>query len=110
MATATIATTTTPDIIETSAPLSKKAKTAIANIKKPFTAFAQAHASFTMSRAELAPKFMHAYTTWQGETHGTFIGFVRLLNPKVPADREGYRNHAVYQAADYLRRLTQETS
>lgn len=74
-------------------------------IREDFTAFADGFASITSSRAELAPRFMKAFAAWAQETGSTFAAFVRVLDKDVPEDRDGYRAHPSYQAADYLRRL-----
>lgn len=74
-------------------------------VTKPFFAFAKAYGDLAVTRAKLAPQFMKACAGWQAETSGTFVEFVRLLDPTVPADREARKAHKVYNAAEYLRRL-----
>lgn len=76
-------------------------------LRADFKPFIVAFGHFTEKRAQLAPRFMKAYDTWKEETQGTFVGFVRLLDPSVPADRDGYRAHRTYQAAENLRSLVQ---
>jgi hypothetical protein len=85
--------------------LSVKVRHLVDGIRDDFTMFTEGFASLTATRELLAPKFMKAFSSWQGETEGTFAGFVRELDPSVPEGRDGYRAHASYQAADYLRRL-----
>lgn len=84
-----------------SAPLRRQ----IDSLRKPFTSFSQHFAVTTASRAELAPRFMKTYGVYLTQTGGTFVAFVRLLDPTVPAERDAYRAHKAYQAAEYLRRL-----
>lgn len=93
--------------VETSAAptLSTKVQRMIDDIRGQFGSFARDFRALTESRALLAPKFMRTADAWMAETGGTFVGFVRVLDPHVPADRDGYRAHPVYQAADYLRRI-----
>lgn len=86
------------------APLSHVTARLVAAIRDDFGAFVDSFASLTTDRNTFAPKFMKAFGAWTKETGESFVGFVRLLDPKVPADRDGYRAHASYQAADYLRR------
>lgn len=89
----------------TSGPMTVGLRNKIDGLKRPFTAFVNSFQSITTTRAELAPKFMQVFGTWQAETGKPFVDFVRALDPTVPADRAGYRGHKSYQAADYLRRL-----
>jgi hypothetical protein len=77
----------------------------IDDIRRPFAEFVDDFGAITQSRQELAPRFMRAFNAWAQDTQGSFVAFVRLLVPEVPAAREGYRAHPAYQAADYLRRL-----
>lgn len=88
--------------------LSAKTTRAVDVIRVTFRAFVTDFARITVSREELAPKFMKTFNQWQAESGGTFVDFIRLLVPDVPHDREGYRAHSAYQAADYLRRLVQQ--
>jgi len=76
----------------------------ITTLKQPFAAFVRLHASIGETSSTLAPKFMEAFTQWEAETHGAFVEFVSLFDPTVPKDREGYRHHKTYQAAEYLKR------
>ena len=88
--------------------LSAKTTKLIDGIREPFMSFAGDFAALAATRAQLAPKFMKAFGAYQAESGGSFVSFVRFVDPTVPADREGYRTNNVYQAADYLRRLTAE--
>lgn len=82
----------------------------IAEIKPTLRTFAQRFGQVQESRAELAPQFMKIYNQIAAAHDGfTFVEYVRLLDPTVPtaaAGDDGYRNHKLYQACDYLRRLT----
>ena len=91
-------TTTTVD-------LSTKTSSLIEGIRRPFLSFSKDFAGLVHSKAELAPKFMKAFRAWEKETDGTFVAFIRVLDPSVGEDRDDYRAHKTYQAADYLRRL-----
>lgn len=88
--------------------LTARQRQMLAEVRREFTAFARDFSALATSRSTLAPKFMRAFALWAGEqTDGaTFIGYVRYLDPHVPAERDAYRVHRSYMAADYLRRLT----
>lgn len=90
--------------------LSAKTSGLIDDIRKPFVEFSKGYRLLEESRAELAPRFLKAFASWQADTGGTFIGFVRVLVPEVPEARDGYRAHPAYLAADYLRRLRSQAS
>jgi hypothetical protein len=98
---------TSPAMVATAVAVAVSAKTRhlIDAIRDDFTGFSDGFSQLTVSRAELAPRFMKAFAAWAQETGSTFINFVRVLDPSVPEDRDGYRAHASYQAADNLRRL-----
>lgn len=85
--------------------VSTKTQKVVDAIKKPFLSFAKEFGSLVQTREELSPKFMRAFGLWASETNGTFVTFVRTLDPSIPENREGYRGHRTYQAAEYLRRL-----
>ena len=89
--------------------LSAKTTKLIDGIREPFMSFADDFQALAATRAQLAPKFMKAFGAYQAESGGSFVSFVRFVDPTVPADREGYRTNNVYQAADYLRRLVATT-
>jgi hypothetical protein len=93
------------NLAETTPDLSSKVSKAIDAIKKPFTSFVKDFAALSTTREELAPKFMKAFGLFQAETGGTFVMFVRYLDPSIGAARNEYRSHRTYQAADYLRRI-----
>lgn len=59
------------------------------------------------SRSDFAPSFMKTYQHWHRATHGTFIAFVRALDPDVPAERAKYVQSRSWQAACYLKRLVE---
>ncbi len=85
--------------------LTPKTSKMVEDIKEPFTAFTEGHTLLERGRAQLAPRFMKTFNAWASETGGTFVAFTRVLDPTIPEDREGYRAHTSYLAADYLRRL-----
>jgi hypothetical protein len=89
--------------------LSARTRRAIEAIRAPFQGFVSDFTSLTVKRGELAPKFMKAFNTWASETGRTFVDFVRVLDESVPVDRDHYRRHKSYQAADYLRRLVAQS-
>lgn len=77
----------------------------VEDVRQPFAELSTLQGGLAVKSKTLAPRFMRAYNAWAAETGGTFVGFVVLLDPAVPADRAGYRGNASYQAAEYLRRL-----
>lgn len=90
--------------------LSSVTRRGIDAIRKPFVNFVKGFKDLAVSRAELAPKFIKAFGAYQKDTGGTFLSFVALLDPSVPvADRDAYRVHPSYAAAQYLRRLSGRT-
>lgn len=93
------------DLAKNTPDLTAKVKKAVMAIKAKFTTFTKNFAALSVSREELAPQFMKAANLWMAETKGTFVDFVRFLDPNVGNTRDEYRSHRSYQAADYLRRL-----
>lgn len=85
--------------------LSPKVAHLVEDIRRPFMELSDLQGGLQRSAKTLAPRFMKAFGAWQTETGGTFIAFVMVLDPEVPADRAGYRGHSSYQSAEYLRRL-----
>lgn len=85
--------------------LSAKVVRLVEGVRAPFKAFISTLSAFTLSRAELAPLFGKAFTTFREETELTLADFTRLLDATVPQDRKGYRDHKAYQTADNLMRL-----
>lgn len=62
-------------------------------------------------KADLVEPFMSGLEQWRKETgRNSFVEYVRAIAPDVPGDRDGYRSHPTYQAADYLRRVYQRTT
>ena len=59
------------------------------------------------SRSDFAPSFMKTYAHWHQATKGTFIAFVRAIDPSVPAERAKYVQTRSWQAACYLRRVVE---
>lgn len=90
----------------TSAPveLTTKTQRSIDELRPQFEAFRDGFTGMAERAAKVAPRFMKVFAAWREETNGSFIAFVRLLDPSVPEAREDYRANSVYQAADYLRR------
>lgn len=86
--------------------ITSKTRGLIDGIREDFRAYVDDFTQLTVSRETLAPRFMKAFAAWAQETGGPFVAFCRVLEPAIPEDREGYRAHPAYQAADYLRRLT----
>lgn len=97
--------------VATEPALSSKLSKVIETLRVTFNGFVADYAALQADRATLAPRLMRAFAQWQTETgHTSFVAFVRVLVPGVPLERAGYRAHSAYQAADYLRRLTQQAS
>lgn len=96
----------TVSVVASTPEVSVKTRHLIEAIREPFTAFAEGFSQLRVSREELAPRFVKAFEAWAKETEGSFVAFARLLDADIPEDREGYRAHPSYQAADYLRRLS----
>lgn len=80
----------------------------IDDIKAPFTDYISDFTALMVNREELAPAFIRAFKSYEKDTDGTFVSFVRVLDVTVPLDRDGYRAHPTYQAADHLRSLNRE--
>lgn len=100
--------------IEAATPLKARTLRLIEGVRAPFKAHVTIFGHMDEKAADLAPEFMKAFRTWEAETSGSFVTFVRLFDDTVPANRDpdpkdrenqGYRNHRSYRAADYLRRL-----
>lgn len=86
--------------------LSAKVQKAIDAIKKPFSTYEHHFSVLETSREALATKFMHAFDLWKAEVKdGTFVDFCRVIDPRIPADRDGYRANNAYRAAENLRSL-----
>lgn len=99
-------TTPTPQTQNTPvAELTTKTRKAVEAIRRPFGVFIKDFSSLSEKREDLAPKFMKAFNLWATETGGTFVEFVRFLDPSLPQSSKEYRAHRSYGAADYLRRL-----
>lgn len=89
---------------EIAEPLTAATRRLVDGIRDEFDGFVDGYIALEADRDKIATHFMRAFNAWQKETDGTFVGFVRLLVPKVPEDRDGYKAHPAYQAADHLRR------
>lgn len=85
--------------------LSAKTQALIDDVRPGFTSYVSDLSEVLSTRKELAPRFGKAFDAFRDETKQSFVAFVRLLDPSVPKERDDYRNHASYQAAQYLRRL-----
>lgn len=96
---------TQPDAGADEPEMTAKTRKLVDAVRAPFRAFSSALADVTATRAELAPAFMRAFEAFKHDTSKGLADFVRELDPSVPVDRDGYRAHRSYQAADYLRRL-----
>ncbi len=77
----------------------------IDTLKGQFIPYVEASSTLTTRRKDLAPGFMRLYKRYKRETGGTFVAFVRELDPKMPAERNAYKDHPSYQSGLYLRRL-----
>ena len=86
--------------------LSKKTLALVEEVRAGFVGFSTEFNLLTSGRAELAPRFIRAFDAWVKETSGTFVAFVRVLDPALPTGRTDYRNHPSYQAALYLQGLS----
>lgn len=73
-------------------------------LRSDFGAYVENFKVMAADRSELSPRFMAAFDAWAKDTGGTFVAFVRSLDASVPEDRDGYKAHPTYQAADFLRR------
>lgn len=82
----------------------------IDTLRKPFMSYAKDFTLVQESREELAPRFMKIFGAYMQATGESFVAFVRTIDPTVPQDRDGYRAHRSYQAAEYLRRLRNQGS
>jgi hypothetical protein len=92
------------------AALTARTQHAIDAVRSDFLAYAKDSAALGTKKSTLAPKFMRAFEAWEEETEGTFVSFVRLYDVKVPEDRDSYKSHPTYMAADYLRRLVAQAA
>lgn len=88
--------------------LSRPLAVSIEKLRQPFGTFVTEHGLLSTSRASLAPPFMQAFQLYETETGKTFVDYVRLFDPSLPAERDAYRASRVYMAADYLRRKVAE--
>lgn len=90
-------------------PMSSRVQHMVDELRADFNHFTTDLGTLVQSRMQLAPKFMKAFRAWASEQpgpdRGKFTAFVRVLDPSVPEDRDGYRKHSSYQAAENLRSL-----
>lgn len=84
--------------------VSPELKAAITFLRPKFEGFTEEYAALTIKKGELAEPFMDGAALWARETSRSFVDYVRAIDPTVPGDRDSYRQHKSYQAADYLRR------
>jgi hypothetical protein len=80
----------------------------VESIREQFTGYLAGFNALQTTRTKLAPLFMRAFNAWAGDTGGSFVAFVRLYDPTVPLQSEGYRNHPTMNAAEYLRRKARD--
>jgi hypothetical protein len=80
----------------------------VESIREQFTGYLAGFNALQTTRTKLAPLFMRAFNAWAGDTGGSFVAFVRLYDPTVPLQSEGYRNHPTINAAEYLRRKARD--
>lgn len=91
------------------AEMTAKTRKAVDALRAPFRAFSSDYANISATRGELAPSFMKAFNAFKIDTDLTFVDFVRVFDSTVGPTRDEYRAHKSYQAADYLRRLVQQS-
>src|SRR5262245_43578044 len=85
---------------------SAKLRAAIDELRPAFCELGQGLDQLTRKRAEIAPVFMRTYQIWRRETRRPFIAFVHELDLTMPVnDRDAYRQHRSYRAAQYLLQL-----
>lgn len=88
---------------------SKRLHDAIADLRPAFREVGQSLDQLTRRRAEIAPTFTRAYQLWRRETKRPFVAFVHELDPSMPVtDRNAYRTHRSYRAAQYLQQLVEQ--
>jgi hypothetical protein len=87
---------------------SKATMKLVESVREQFTGYLSGYNALQTTRAKLAPLFMRAFNAWAGDTGGSFVAFVRLYDPTVPLQSEGYRAHSTYAAAEYLRRKARD--
>lgn len=90
---------------ENTVPLTAATARQIGQMRRSFMAYADNFKGLATTRAELAPRFMALFGDYLRQVGGSFVDFVRMIDPNVPAERTAYRAHPSYQAAEYLRRL-----
>ena len=91
---------------ETAQVMSAATRKLVDGVRDQFKGFVDGMNILLARRAELAPKFMKAARAYMAEMNANFIDFVRELDPTVPETAKEYRNNPVYNAAVYLKRLT----
>lgn len=95
---------------EPEATISVRTRKLIDAVKRSFKTYAHDMTEVFKTKQDLAPDFMKAYTSFEKDTGGSLIDFVREIDPNVPADRAGYRAHSSYRAAENLRRIVQQAT
>lgn len=95
--------------------LSAAHKRTLQGLKRQVSNIAQSLGVVREKVSEIAPRVIKFFTTLQAEIDGfTFVDFARLFDHTVPthaADRDGvqgYRNHRMYYALDYMRRTVRQ--
>src|SRR5438132_48853 len=87
---------------------SAKLRATMDELRPAFRDLGQGLDQVTKKRAEIAPLFVRGYRIWRRETHRPFIAFVHELDPTMPVnDRDAYRQHSSYRAAQYLLQLAE---
>jgi len=81
---------------------SEKLKDALDELRPAFRDMGEGLAKLTKRREDLAPAFHKAWLLWRRETHRPRIAFLQALDPSIPANRNAYRKHPSYRAAEYL--------
>lgn len=88
---------------------SARLRAAIEELRPAFRELGHGLDQLTRKRTEVAPLFMRAYQIWRREIKRPFIAFVHELDPTMPVkDRNAYRQHRSYRAAQYLLQLAEQ--
>lgn len=85
--------------------LSARTRTLIDKARDGFLGFVKTHSGFLLKREDIVGPFAKAWKAFKEETTLTLADFARQFDPSVPADRDGYRAHSTYRAAENLMAL-----
>lgn len=76
----------------------------INQLRPKLMGFSDEFHAITIKKGELAAPFMDGFALWAHVTGRSFVDYVRAIDPTIPGDREGYKSHKTYMAAEYLKR------